>query len=116
MPTAKLMFLSLLCCWLRLKGSSPAPLHPRPPSEEDDVLLVQVLAVALVGGRQAVAVAQTVELRAGTRRLQVALVLERAHAVRVGWGGRRGMNGRVGTGGGLLGFQAAAGVQGGELV
>lgn len=78
MPTAKLMFLSLLCCWLRLKGSSPPP---RPPSEEDDVLLVQVLAVALVGGRQAVAVAQTVELRAGTRRLQVALVLERAHAV-----------------------------------
>lgn len=54
---------------------------PPRPSEEDDVLLVEVLAVALVGGGHAVAVAQAVELRAGTRRLQEGLELEGADAV-----------------------------------
>lgn len=76
-------------------------------SEEDDVLLVEVLAVVLVGGGQAVAVAQAVELRAGARRLQVGLELEGADAVRVGRGGRRGLPRGRGGRGGLLGVRSA---------
>lgn len=84
-------------------------------SEEDDVLLIEVFCVDLVGRGHAVTVAEAVDLRmwTGTQRLRMGLKLQGAGALRVGRDG-------VGLGlrlrrrhGGLLNVRRVGGTDGG---
>lgn len=88
-------------------------------SEEDDILLVEVFCVDLVGWGHAVAVAEAVDLRVWTRtqRLQMGLKLQGAGALRVGRDGvglglglRLGLHRRHG---GLLNVRRVGGADGG---